>query len=155
MATMMAKKRWYERPIPVGKVVGYGVAAWALFAFVYCSFAPSPAPRQAAPSQSPKSESDNRGASIGERGRLYIDGAKIIAVAISEEAFDEFIKARVARDGYGIDNLLLTGRLFTVDNGTRVQVIRKAFPKERVRILEGEMTAMAGWVPYEWVKAVD
>ena len=92
------------------------------------------------------------GPSVGSEARLYSEGSAPFWVAVDEEAFDELISAVVAKDNYGIMELTLAGRVFIVQNNTKVLVIEPGFTKTKVRILEGENAGMAGWVPYEFVQ---
>ena len=57
---------------------------------------------------------------IGEEGLLVGTTGTITPVAISENALDEWIKAGIANDNMGKMRLMMTGSIFTVQNGTRV-----------------------------------
>jgi hypothetical protein len=93
------------------------------------------------------------GPSIGENGILQVDGAKSHFVAADEEALKKLFRAIDAKDDYGMADLLLTGQVFSVKDGTRVLVVDKALYTTRIRILEGPYAGKSGWVPYEWVIA--
>lgn len=88
--------------------------------------------------------------SIGESGHLSV-GNSTVFVAVDEEAFDELVDAAVAKDEYGFQDLMLSGRVFAVSDGTSVRVLDLGLFKTRVRILEGPMEGESGWVPSEWV----
>jgi hypothetical protein len=88
----------------------------------------------------------------GEKARLQIEGVESIGVAIDGEAFDELIQARIAHDTYGILELMLSGRVFTIENSTMALVLDGGLFKTRVRILNGRGQGKAGWVPSEWVR---
>jgi hypothetical protein len=89
---------------------------------------------------------------IGLEARLYVEGAQSVYIAIDEKAFDEFTDAGIAKDKIGIANLIMTGRIFSVDNNTKALVIDKTFTKTKVRVLEGKNIGMAGWVAHKFVK---
>lgn len=79
-------------------------------------------------------------------------GMEDAPIATSEDSFDRWIKAKAAKDTHGMAQLMLTGSIFLVKNGTRVLVIDSATFKTKVRILGGNQTGRSGWVPYEYVK---
>ena len=89
--------------------------------------------------------------SVGEEGILYVKESDIIVVSVDEAALEEFIEAALAGDEYGYTELVLTGKGFIVDSGTKVLVLKKSFPNTKVRVLEDENVGRSGWVPYEWV----
>lgn len=89
---------------------------------------------------------------IGEEGRLYIDGSSPIGVSVDKESLNELISSIIIHDSSGIQNLILKGKVFIVEEDTRILVIDRGFTSTKVRILEGGNTGMAGWVPSEWVK---
>jgi len=89
--------------------------------------------------------------SIGEKGILQ-SGASITPVAVTKEAFDQWSKARVAKDEYGMVALLSSGLVFTPSSRTQVLVIDKDTYITKVRILQGEYTGQSGWVAYEYVR---
>jgi hypothetical protein len=91
------------------------------------------------------------GGHIGQESKLHVAGLSLIMVAVDTDAYDELLKACVAKDNYGIGNLILSGRVFNVKNDTRILVLDLGFAKTQVRILEGQKAGMSGWVPYEWV----
>lgn len=89
---------------------------------------------------------------VGSDGRLVIGEGIPVDLGVDDDAFDALSEARVANDPAGRREVLLSGRGFTVPEGTRVRVIDNGFVKKRVRILEGQYAGEAGWVPFEWVK---
>jgi len=88
---------------------------------------------------------------IGNDGTLN-SGAEIVPVAISEAAYESFSKARYAKDEMGIQQLLITGNVFTVQANTKVKVIDQAMFIRKVRILNGISQGLSGWVPTEYIK---
>lgn len=63
-------------------------------------------------------------------------------------AWEAFARAEVARDEYGAEALLRSGRAFIVQNRTRLRVLDRHWTGERVqvRVLEGEHRGAAGWI---------
>lgn len=90
--------------------------------------------------------------SVGSEARLYVEGEGPIMVAVDEGAYDELIDVVIAKDNIGLMNLMLAGKVFNVQNNTKVLVIDIGRFRTKVRILEGENWGMAGWVPYEFVR---
>lgn len=88
--------------------------------------------------------------SAGSEVKLYIKGRDTIMVAADEKTLDELIVAIPARSGE-LENLIQSGRVFTVPNGTRARVVEKGYGKTKVRIIEGERVLSEGWVPELWV----
>ena len=89
--------------------------------------------------------------SVGDEGRLYVEGLDFIGVATTKEAFDELTKASVARDSIGYAEVYSEGRAFQVESNTKILIIDITFGSNQVRILEGDYYGKTGWVPYEWV----
>jgi hypothetical protein len=93
--------------------------------------------------------------SIGQEGRLYVEGADHLQVCIDEKTLDEVVHAVAVGDKYGFVELMESGRVFSVPNNTKVLVLDKGgflySEKSKVRILEGLWAGKAGWVPQEWV----
>jgi hypothetical protein len=91
--------------------------------------------------------------SIGQQGRLMVEGGTLVAVGVSDAALDEWQKARFAHDDHGQFHLMLSGAIYTVNNGTRVLVIDfGSLGVRKVRILEGEMRGRAGYVSSGFIK---
>ena len=92
---------------------------------------------------------------IGDNGYLRLPGGATgdIVVLTSKAALDEYTKAAVNKDTYGMAQMVLNGEGFFVPQGTKVLVIDGSFTANQVRILEGTHTGEAGWVPFEFVSA--
>lgn len=69
----------------------------------------------------------------------------------TKELLDEYIKAAVNKDTYGMATIIYNDGGFFVPNGTKVLVIDSTVGSRQVRILEGEHLAESGWVPKEFV----
>ncbi|MFA5794761.1 MAG: hypothetical protein WC980_06820 [Candidatus Brocadiia bacterium] len=82
---------------------------------------------------------------------LYSEGATLLNVAIDEKAFDDYCNVLAVEDKYGYEELILSGRIFSVENNIEVLVLKGGFFKSKVRILEGKSIGMSGWVENEWL----
>lgn len=89
--------------------------------------------------------------SIGQDAVLN-SGGDLVPVAINEAAFNDWTKARVAKDKTGMTFLLASGRIFSVDTGTKVRVIDQAYLIRKIRILSGEKEGASGWVSADYLK---
>ncbi|MCZ7571112.1 MAG: pentapeptide repeat-containing protein [Ardenticatenaceae bacterium] len=97
---------------------------------------------------------DKTAGSTGSEARLQA-GGKWTWVARDRQAYEEYGDAAVRDDTYGLRELIATGRIFPVPNGTRVLILDHGgflYSATKVRILEGEHTGRSGWVPSEWVR---
>lgn len=99
----------------------------------FSGFSPTPAGNQTA----------------GSDTKLVAPGLDNVPVAVDEKAYEAMMNAAAVKDDQGITNLILAGRVFTVSNSTKVQVISPGFLKAQVRILEGPKAGRSGWVPTE------
>ena len=89
--------------------------------------------------------------SVGDEGRLYIEGLDFVGVATTKEAMDELTKSAVAKDSIGYAKVYSEGRAFQVESNTKILIIGMKVGSRQVRILEGDYYGQSGWVPYEWV----
>jgi hypothetical protein len=103
-------------------------------------------------SPSTQSTQDSRHVGIGENARLSTGSPGQIPVAMDTEALDALNKAAAAKDEIGYRELFANGRMFAVDENTKVLVIDSGIFKTQIRILEGPYSGKSGWVPFEWVK---
>lgn len=83
---------------------------------------------------------------VGDAAVLHSDQGQPLLVAVDKDTLDAAIDAAIAGDDYAGAELVLTGRLFSVDSGTRVLVIDLALFATKVRILEGPYAGTPGWV---------
>ena len=98
----------------------------------------------------PRTPTPARHARWGGDGVLRSTGGGPLPVAVDRDAYEEFNTA-VPRDKYGVQELLLSGRVFSVEDGTEVLVIETGGFSYRIRILEGAHAGRDGWVAYEFV----
>lgn len=85
---------------------------------------------------------------IGDIAYLQLkDGQDDVWVSEDEQTYKELIDAVMAQDNIGIKKLVLySGRVFTVDSGTKVLVLESGLERAKVRILEGDNYGKSGWV---------
>ena len=74
------------------------------------------------------------------------NGVNIIPVGVDEKAYDEFTKAIVNHDKEGMDELVSTGRIFVVQDGTRVRILDRGVFTTEVRVLSGPHEGQRGIV---------
>jgi hypothetical protein len=87
---------------------------------------------------------------IGGEVRLYIKGRDTVMVAADEKALDELITA-ISSPPDALQDLIQSGKVFTVPNDTRARIVAIGFGKTKVRIIEGDKILTEGWVPEWWV----
>jgi RNA polymerase subunit RPABC4/transcription elongation factor Spt4 len=76
----------------------------------------------------------------------------IVPIAVSKSAFEEWTKARIAKDDPGMKELVLSGKIFFVQTGTKAKIIDRDYLIRKVRILNGDKEGIAGWVAADYVK---
>lgn len=86
---------------------------------------------------------------FGEVGYLDSGNPDGVLVAASYEALDSLLDAQTANDDYGFRELAEAGLIARVPRGTRVRAIGSKWFSREVRILDGEYTGQAVWIPYE------
>ena len=100
----------------------------------------------------PTANSSKPRLAIGEEGRIECGGS-ICGIAATEEAWREYRKSIRANDIHGSAALMMSGKLFTVEKGTKALVIdyNPGTALSQVRILEGKGKSLAGWAPFEHI----
>jgi hypothetical protein len=100
-----------------------------------------------------KSQPSQPSIALGSEKTLSLDGAAVF-LTVDENTYDEFYKAMGINDDEGAKLLILSGKAFSVEAGTRVRVIDSGFSKYttghdryKVRVLQGKDVGKAGWVP--------
>jgi len=80
-------------------------------------------------------------------------GPDICVVAATENSWREHKKALRAGDTYGGADLLMSGKIFVVKQGTRALVVdyNPSTALSKIRIVEGKGKGLAGWVPFEHI----
>jgi len=88
----------------------------------------------------------------GDKAILRSSGSGKIWIAVDEKALDEYSEAALAKDKIGFQQLVTSGRLYSVDDGTtEALVLKTTFTRTKVRIMSGPHQERVGWVPREWV----
>ena len=78
--------------------------------------------------------------------------ARQVLLGSTELDYDEGNRAIRIHDHYGYDELLRTGRIFLVLNGTKALIIDRGVFVVRVRILEGKDAGQSGWLPLSHIE---
>lgn len=89
---------------------------------------------------------------IGTVGRLQTSGVGSLSVATDPDAYDLFLDAVIAKDDIGVLELVVAGKLLTVDEGVPIRVIDRALLRTKVRLEGGTFIGRSGWVPTDWVQ---
>lgn len=87
----------------------------------------------------------------GSEPYLYHESGLVVIVK-KEKYRKKFHDALNTDNTFGIMLQLLMGRIFDVENNTKVAILDKNAQATKVKILEGEYAAKVGWVPNEWIK---
>lgn len=90
--------------------------------------------------------------SIGQDGYIKISTPEAI-ISINKETLEEVVNNSVIGDNTGTAKLIMAGKAYFVDNGTKVKVIDKTMTAVKVRILDGNEATNSGWLPFEFVSA--
>lgn len=69
----------------------------------------------------------------------------VALLAVDEETLQQFVVFANTGDEAGLDTLFEQRRLISVQNGTRVRVLKEVSGRARVRVIEGEGTGREGW----------
>ncbi|MCG2686668.1 hypothetical protein L6278_00850 [Candidatus Parcubacteria bacterium] len=98
----------------------------------------------------------NASLGIGEDGFLNnnketTDCTGISILGTTKENYSNFVKAQVADDKTGYLQMIGDGKLFPIDNCTKVKVIDTAIFSRQIRILEGSHIGASGWIALEFV----
>lgn len=101
------------------------------------------------------SQKNNPGATTGgtiSANRLEVAGMNSIMVARDEPALNELMDTLPKGDPGLLENLVQSGKIIRVANGTQIRILESGTAKTKVRILEGEQAMKEGWVLERWVK---
>jgi hypothetical protein len=91
--------------------------------------------------------------SRGEEGILLVDSApdSDLLIAVDQAAFDQFTKFSLAKDRFGVGQLVASGKLLPVKPRTRILVIAPGILVYEVRVLEGDTAGRIGLISTEFV----
>ncbi len=90
--------------------------------------------------------------SIGQRGKLFSEKDSSVLIAVDEKSLKELIKVFAADDEAGFAELLISGKVFEVNNNTNVLILDVGYGSYKIRILDGERAYETGWTFKEFVK---
>jgi hypothetical protein len=82
----------------------------------------------------------------GEEGVLRMDGGSSVPVTTSQAVYDRLQQLANVDDVTGIEQLMMSGNVWMIENGTRVLVIDTDWTRFEVRILEGDRAGSSGFV---------
>lgn len=82
---------------------------------------------------------------------VHVDGLETIPLATSPAALDDFTALCNQEDNLGKLQLQAEGKIFRVDDRTRVTVLSNGSTACRIRIAEGEHEGRTAFVYSEWV----
>ena len=88
----------------------------------------------------------------GSEASLYVNGLDSIPVAVDEQALSELMMEFPAGRSERVEALVQAGKVFRVDNDTRVRILEVGSAKLKIRALEGGNLTLEGWVPERWVR---
>ncbi len=98
-----------------------------------------------ASNSSPPDVNDRAAPQVSGTVRLRLDSAPVY-IARDESAHRDFMDVVAARDTHGLTEMLASGELFVVADGTLVRILDRGFGIVRVRVLEGTHEGRSGWV---------
>ncbi len=143
--------------ITVRKLVIVSVVILVALIISGCTEKPAETPKATTPSETttPATTTAAPVATISESPFLPGTEAHLrtpILVATSESAYDKLQEAFVNGDEYGLRLMMSNEEIFPVDDpNTKVLVLKNSWFKTQIRILTGEYSGSAGWVPMKLV----
>lgn len=75
-----------------------------------------------------------------------------IFLGTTKSDYDRLVKLSVAKDEYGIKQMIYAGQAFIVAEGTKGKVIDSSLFSIEVRVLDGKYQGWSGWISKELVK---
>lgn len=88
---------------------------------------------------------------VGTGDRGVLRGSKAFLVCTTKEAHDKFIRSVNIKDAGIVQELLLSGQAFAVDEGTEVLVLKYGSTSE-IRIIGGAMNNRRGFIASEFIE---
>lgn len=131
--------------------------AIGVFIFVVVLIATNAGTEKIAGNEKASPTTQSKNLSVGDEGVLNFndnvsDCSSEVVVGTDEETESTITKVSLAKDEYGITELITTGKAFVVPNCTKVKIIDTKVTTMKIRIIEGTQANKSGWVPYEFVK---
>lgn len=91
-------------------------------------------------------------AEIGSRVSLHFGSSDgVVLLGTDEQTYEDLVWAMGAKDVYGLQELLASGKIFADQDDTQVLVIDRTATLAEVRILEGTNQGRSGWIIHEAV----
>jgi hypothetical protein len=84
--------------------------------------------------------------------RLQIAGAGLIYVASDEKSLHDLMDALPRGKTDAVEDLLQSGKVMRVNNGTKVRILEQSSMIRKVKILEGDQIMKEGWVLESWIQ---
>ncbi|MCK5320257.1 hypothetical protein KAJ61_02610 [Candidatus Parcubacteria bacterium] len=95
---------------------------------------------------------------IGDEA-IIKNGAELVLLGRTKDDFSELQKISLAKDTFGLAQMMEAERIFEVKSGTKIKLLDSETSlldynsdKRQVRILEGPQIGKSGWVNYDFVK---
>lgn len=82
----------------------------------------------------------------GTKGVLRTGAEAIVIVALTSEAYNDYMKAASIQDKHGMVEVEIRGAMADVKSGTPVMVLDSDWKNAKVRVLEGPKVGQAYWV---------
>lgn len=95
------------------------------------------------------SSSSPKPSDIGATAKIQYTNDPEILLAVDKAAHEQLGKAFLAKDWAGVQELIVTGKVFSVPQGIKVLVIDRDYGIRKVRIQEGKFINQTGWVVQE------
>jgi hypothetical protein len=150
-ATGAMPRRRYLRWVS-GGVFGPAVLGLIVVAVIFIWVNSRSRPGGAAPGGGGTPSKAQNSVTPGGEATLHLEGTTSILVALDEQALNDVINARAAKDSSRIDALVQEGKVVSVANDTGVRVLELSGGKARVRLLQGEHQMTEGFVPERWIR---
>lgn len=95
----------------------------------------------------PKTTASPQATNSASASERTIAGPGRALLAVDERAYDDMMSAAVANDNAALMRMGVDGKVFALDEGTRVRIVDGGLFKSRVSALEGRQAGRAGWLP--------
>jgi hypothetical protein len=89
---------------------------------------------------------------VGLDAKLSFGTSNVVIVAADDHSLLEAIAAISTKDDRKTEDMLKSGKVFSVEPNTRVRILDLAGGKAKVKIVEGGNAFREGWVLDGWLK---
>ena len=86
-----------------------------------------------------------------DSGPKRIKASGGILTATTEDNFNEMMRAAVAGDDAALSRMGADGKVFRLQDGTKIKIIDSGISKSKVIALDGAQAGRAGWLPNEFI----